>query len=195
MAEPPGLGGTRGHTRRRTSRSSGVALWCRQIGVSIPDLEFVDEWTLPVRPESGSGAPTQMVDACYAVGSDLRWRRYGAELDIDHLKWTLSLHETGTVQLGVNSRRPRRRVRGEADGVRALGIQRYTVSLHMDLTLAEATVVIADIVQTELAGYPPWVQWPIEEKRLLLPVVVEGEAVWRDPRTGRSVAPIGELTA
>lgn len=126
-------------------------MWCRQIGVSIPDLEFVDEWTLPVRPESGSGAPTQMVDACYAVGSDLRWRRYGADLDIDHLEWTLSLHETGTVQLGVNSRRPRRRIRSGADGVRELGIQRYTVSLHMDLTLAEATVVIADIAQTELA--------------------------------------------
>ncbi|MBY6686577.1 hypothetical protein HQ305_13520 [Rhodococcus sp. BP-149] len=65
----------------------------------------------------------------------------------------------------------------------------------MDLSLAEATVVIADIVQTELAGYPPWVEWPVEEKRLLWPTVVDGEAVWRDPRTDRAVAPIGLLAA
>ncbi|MBM7415548.1 hypothetical protein JOE30_003807 [Rhodococcus sp. PvP016] len=32
------------------------------------DLELVDEWTLLLLPESGSGAPTQMVDARFAVG-------------------------------------------------------------------------------------------------------------------------------
>ncbi|KQU28303.1 MULTISPECIES: hypothetical protein [unclassified Rhodococcus (in: high G+C Gram-positive bacteria)] len=60
-----------------------------------PDLEYVDEWTLPLLPDSGMGAPTQMVDACVAVGSDLHWRRSGAHLDLDRLRWTLSLHETG----------------------------------------------------------------------------------------------------
>ncbi|WP_176225016.1 hypothetical protein [Rhodococcus sp. 1168] len=49
-------------------------------------------------------------------------------------------------------------------------------------------------MQTELAGDPLWVQWPIVEKRLLSPTVVGGEAVWRDPRTDRSVSPIGQLT-
>ncbi len=159
----------------------------------FPDLEFVDEWTLPLLPESGLGAPTQMVDACFSVGSDLRWRRYGANLDIDRIQWTLSLHETGVVQLGVNSSGPRPGVKSNSEDDRMIDIERYTVALHVGLTLAEATVEIADIVQTELAGYFPWVEWPVEEKRLLLPTVVDGEAVWRDPRTGRSVARIGEL--
>ncbi|QCB51608.1 hypothetical protein E5720_18835 [Rhodococcus sp. PAMC28707] len=67
--------------------------------------------------------------------------------------------------------------------------------LHIDQLLEEATVVVADAVQTELAGYPPFVQWPIEEKRLLLPVARAGAAIWRDPRTDRSVAEIGLLKA
>ncbi|KQU07290.1 hypothetical protein ASG56_07115 [Rhodococcus sp. Leaf7] len=159
------------------------------------DLEYVDEWTLPLLPESGTGAPTQMVDACFAVGSDLHWRRSGAHLDLDRLRWTLSLHETGVVGLGVNSSGPRRRVKVTSVDERTVGISLYTVALHMDLSLAEATVVIADIVQTELAGYPPWVEWPVEEKRLLWPTVVDGEAVWRDPRTDREIAPIGLLAA
>lgn len=159
-----------------------------------PDLEFVDQWTLPLLPESGLGAPTQMVDACFAVGLDLRWRRQGAYLDLDRLRWTLSLHETGVVQLGVNSSGPRPRAKTDSEDDKTLGIELYTVALHVGQTLAEATVVIADIMQTELAGYPPWVEWPIEEKRLLLPTVVDEEAVWRDPRTDRSVAPIGLLT-
>ncbi|WP_328810744.1 hypothetical protein [Rhodococcus sp. NBC_00294] len=160
-----------------------------------PDLEYVDEWTFPLLPDSGMGAPTQMVDACVAVGSDLHWRRSGAHLDLDRLRWTLSLHETGVVGLGVNSSGPRPRLKASNVDERTLGIARYTVDLHMDLSLAEATVVIADIVQTELAGYPPWVEWPVEEKRLLWPTVVDGEAVWRDPRTDRAVAPIGLLAA
>ncbi|OZD55961.1 hypothetical protein [Rhodococcus sp. 06-1460-1B] len=43
-------------------------------------------------------------------------------------------------------------------------------------------------------GYYPFIQWPIQEKRLLLPVVCDGTAVWRDPRTDLTVAEIGLLT-
>ncbi|MBY6365669.1 hypothetical protein [Rhodococcoides corynebacterioides] len=156
--------------------------------------EFVDEWTLPLLPESGLGAPTQMVDACFAVGSDLRWRRHGANLDIDRLQWTISVLETGDIHLGVHSDgpRPRARVRANSNDDRTVGVT-VGAGLHMDQSLADATVLVADIVQTKLAGYPPWIQWPIEEKRLLLPTIVDGEAMWRDPRTDRSVASIGLL--
>ncbi|WP_328812418.1 hypothetical protein [Rhodococcus sp. NBC_00297] len=161
----------------------------------FPVFEYVDEWTLPLLPENGGGAPTQIVDACFAVGLDLRWRRYGARLDLNRLQWTLSLLETGDVHLGVRLEGPDSDVDPSAgDDDRTLDFSVGGVGLHMDQTLPEAMVVVADIMQTELAGYPPWIQWPIEDKRLLLPTIIDGEAVWRDPRTNRSVAPIGQLT-
>ncbi|MBY6540325.1 hypothetical protein HQ325_16750 [Rhodococcus sp. BP-349] len=160
-----------------------------------PDLEFVDEWTFPLLSESRTGVPDHMVDACFAVGSDLRWRRNGAYIDLDRLWWTLSLHESGAFQLGLDSSGPRPRVTSDTEGDRYLGICLYTVALHRDLTLAEATVEIADIVQAELTGYPPWVHWPSKDKRILFPKLVDGEAVWQDPRDGTLVARIGELTA
>lgn len=50
--------------------------------------------------------------------------------------------------------------------------------LHMNQAPAVSTVVIADINETELAGHPAWIRWPTEDKRLLVPMVVDGVALW-----------------
>lgn len=151
-------------------------------------FECVEEWRLPFVPDSGHGAPTRIVDACGAVGRDLYCRKHGSEQHIERSEWTIALMETGHCHVGLepvpHHRRPAlEQFRGFSFG-----------ALHIDQTLAEATVVVVDSVQGELAGYYPFIQWPIQEKRLLLPVVRDGTAVWRDPRTDLTVAEIGLLT-
>ncbi|MGB7234437.1 MAG: hypothetical protein WBD41_00520 [Rhodococcus sp. (in: high G+C Gram-positive bacteria)] len=153
------------------------------------DFDCVEEWALPLVPSSGEGAPTHIVDACGAVGRDLHHRRYGPDVDIAVAVWTISLHEEGNCHVGL---RP-----GARHSVpNAYPLHSFSFGgTHIDQALETATVIIADAVQGELAGYPPHIQWPIEEKRLLLPTVRDGQAIWRDPRTDRHVAEIGFLSS
>lgn len=147
-----------------------------------PIIEYVEEWELPLVPTSGHGAPTQIVDACGAVGRDLHHRRHGPAIDLGSALWTVSLMEDGWCHVGLD--------RSASSSVSfAFG------GTHIDQSLEDATVRIADAVQTELAGHPPYVQWPIEERRLLLPSVRDGVAVWRDPRTDDKVCDIGLLAS
>ncbi|MDI9917748.1 hypothetical protein [Rhodococcus sp. IEGM 1379] len=155
----------------------------------IQAFEYVDVWRVPLVPTSGDGAPTQIVDACSAVGSDLHCRRHGPDVYLENAVWTISLLETGDCHIGLE---PGPRPRHKTAGVEPLKSFSFG-GLHIDQSLAEATVLIADTVQGELAGYPPFIQWPIEEKRLLMPLVRDGRAIWRDPRTDRQVAEIGLL--
>lgn len=154
-----------------------------------PIHEYVEEWRLPLVPSSGEGAPVQIVDACGAVGRDLHDRRYGPDVDLTGALWTISLLEDGNIHVGFDTSLRVTRSSSSDDALRSFSFG----GPHIDQALDAATVMIADAVQGELAGYPPYIQWPIEEKRLLLPVVRNGAAVWRDPRTHETVAEIGLL--
>lgn len=153
-----------------------------------PMYEYVEQWRLPFVPNSGHGAPTQIVDACGAVGRDLYCRKHGPDEHLERSVWTIALLETGDCHVGLESgpwhEAP------ELEHFRGFSFG----GLHIEQSLADATVVVADSVQGELAGYYPYIQWPIQEKRLLLPVVRDGTAVWRDPRTDLIVSAIGLLS-
>ncbi|OZD01268.1 hypothetical protein CH275_21420 [Rhodococcus sp. 06-235-1A] len=153
-----------------------------------PIHEYVEEWRLPFVPDSGDGAPTQIVDACGAVGRDLYCRKHGTDEHIERSQWTIALLESGDCHVGLEP----------GPWHAPVGLEQFRGftfgAVHIDQSIADATVVIADAVQGELAGYYPYIQWPIQEKRLLLPVVRDGTAVWRDPRTDLIIAEIGLLT-
>lgn len=58
---------------------------------------------------------------------------------------------------------------------------------------AGTSPLIAGEVQDELAGGFPYVHWPIEKDRFLMPSLRDGRAVWLVRSADRIVSEIGEL--
>ncbi|MDJ0110388.1 hypothetical protein ACQR36_22015 [Rhodococcus erythropolis] len=58
---------------------------------------------------------------------------------------------------------------------------------------AGTSPLIAGEVQDELAGGFPYVHWPIEKDRFLMPSLRDGRAVWVVRSADRIVSEIGEL--
>lgn len=129
--------------------------------------------------DPGFAAPDAWLAAIAAVARDLRCRQYGREFDVDWLMWELSVFDDWSVG-----------VAGQARGLGGFGLRSFVSTL--DTPAAEATVWIADMVQTDLAGYES-IQWPSRGKRMLEPRLAGGDAVWIDTESGKSVAAIGGL--
>jgi len=67
------------------------------------------------------------------------------------------------------------------------------VGPHIEQPAHELRALIAGEVQDELAAGFPFVHWPIEKDRFLMPSLRDGRAVWVVRSTDRIVAEIGEL--
>lgn len=81
-------------------------------------------------------------------------------------------------------------------GTRGSGAFTFGVAHRLDAETAEATVRLADAVQTDLAGYE-YTLWPVYERfgtavRTLAPELRDGTAVWVT-RDGEVYAEIGSL--
>ncbi|MFD3506551.1 hypothetical protein [Nocardia sp. NPDC058666] len=130
-------------------------------------------------PGPGIDAPRPWVDAVVAVARDLRYLRHGREIDLDRLTWELSIGAEYHVGIGFSERS-------------TSGIGGFSGGMSMDADFCDAAVWVADLTQTELAGYE-FVQWPSRGHNLLRPRGIDGQPVWADPNTDRAVCAIGEL--
>ncbi|MFD3704034.1 hypothetical protein ACFWUP_12865 [Nocardia sp. NPDC058658] len=131
-------------------------------------------------PGPGIDAPRAWVDAVVAVAHDLRYLRHGREIDPDSLTWEISIGADYDVGIGFSWRS-------------TSGIGGFSGNgMSMDAAFCDAAVWVADLTQTELAGYE-FVQWPSHGHNLLRPRRVDGQPVWADPRTNHAVCAIGEL--
>ncbi len=54
-------------------------------------------------------------------------------------------------------------------------------------------MLIAGEVQDQLASGMPFVQWPIDEQRMLMPTCRDGHAVWVARSSDHVIAEIGAL--
>ncbi|MFF0818104.1 hypothetical protein ACFYVR_23515 [Rhodococcus sp. NPDC003318] len=130
----------------------------------------------------GIDPPAVWVDAIVAVGRDLQCFRYGREVNPDQLVWELSVGSGNDVRIGWT---------GTA-GISGFTFCGGTDAMVADASFAEAARSVADIAQTELAGYD-FIQWPSQGRHLLHARRVDGVAVWFDRHTDRVVASIGAL--
>jgi hypothetical protein len=155
--------------------------------------EYVEVWEFSIIPGGlTSKCPENIVSACRAVGRDLMCRRYGRNLDLEFYTWKVSLLDTGDIHIQLNKgvgRRRKIRDRSISQDFGGVGFG----GIRDDQNVSDATASIAEGVQDNLAGYS-FVQWPAEEKRLLVPRIILGKAVWVDPRRVENVvAEIGHL--
>ncbi|WP_307829601.1 hypothetical protein [Antrihabitans stalagmiti] len=154
--------------------------------LSIPFGDDVLGWQFPMfAPIGASDAPPGWVRALEAVGRDLQFLRYGRDVDLSPLHWTLKIDEDYNVGIGWIAA-------GKIKG--GFGAFETGGALPWDAPAAEAMVWIADLTQTELAGYQS-IQWPSRGWQLLLPRLIDGVAMWVDPHGDVPVAAIGELGA
>jgi hypothetical protein len=144
------------------------------------------DWRFPMNSAIGAtDAPPGLVSAFEAVGRDLQYLRYGRDVDLSPLHWTLRIDEHYFVSIGWVAV-------GKIKG--GFGGFERGEDMPFDASAAEATVWIADLTQTELAGYED-IQWPSRGWQLLLPRLIDGVAMWVDPHGDVPVAAIGELGA
>lgn len=137
-------------------------------------------WQFSVGNEPPDDLPVAWASATRAVAGDLGCRRNGRRIGFDNVMWKIA-SDNGWVCVGFA-------LGGDAD---ANAYQRCN-SFRLDTTVAQATVWLADDVQSELAGYE-FVQWPIAGTRVLVPLIIDNHATWVDPKTDAVIAPIGAL--
>ncbi|MGG7100109.1 hypothetical protein [Rhodococcus sp. 24CO] len=156
----------------------------------MPDIDYVGVWSFPIMgSDMPEGAPTNVVEACQAVGRDLQCRWHGPDTYIENCLWTISLLDDGYCHLALDAGpRPKHKSAGTSP-LRGFGFG----GPHIEQSVLELTVLITGEVQDELAG--GFVQWPIEEQRLLMPSLRGGKAVWVVRSTDRVIAEIGTLCA
>jgi hypothetical protein len=140
-------------------------------------------WLVPLGTSPPDDLPEWWAFAVAAVSHDLGLRRHGRTIDLDHVVWNLASDADGSMYIGV--------VMASVGDLEPQWPGR-TAGFLVETIAAQAAVWMAETVQDELAGYE-FVQWPIHGQRLLLPRIVDGAAVWVDPSSGISVAPVGGL--
>jgi len=156
----------------------------------VPDERYLNVWTFPIAgPDGPHDAPANMVSACHAVGRDLQCRWHGPDTYVQNCLWTVSVLDSGHCHLFLAAGpRPRRKTAGTTT-LKSLGFG----GLHIEQSVQELTVFIAGEVQDQLAGGMPFVQWPINEQRLLMPTLRDGNPVWVARSADRVIADIGAL--
>lgn len=156
----------------------------------MPEAHYLKVWTFPITgPDAPVEAPEQIVDACHAVGRDLQCRWHGLDTYMQNCMWTVSLLDTGYCHIALEAGpRPRHKTAGTAQ-LRGFEFG----GPHIEQSTQELTVLIAGEVQDQLAGGVPFVQWPIEEQRLLMASFRDGHAVWVARSSDRVIAEIGSL--
>ena len=185
--------------RPRLCPSHFSALCCRRLGgllscdpgaMFVPDERYLNVWTFPIAgPDAPHDAPANMVGACHAVGRDLQCRWHGPDTYVQNCLWTVSVLDSGHCHLLLAAGpRPRRKTVGTTT-LKSLGFG----GLHIEQSVQELTVFIAGEVQDQLAGGMPFVQWPINEQRLLMPTLRDGNPVWVARSADRVIADIGAL--
>ncbi|MDI9904117.1 hypothetical protein [Rhodococcus sp. IEGM 1406] len=156
----------------------------------LPDFDYVGVWSFPIMgPDAPDDAPANVVEACQAVGRDLQCRWHGPDTYMQNCVWTVSMLDDGQCHLALDAGP---RPKGKSAGTSPL-ISVRVVGPHIEQPVQELTALIAGEVQDELAGGFPFVHWPIEKDRLLMPTLRGGRAVWVVRSADRIVSEIGEL--
>lgn len=156
----------------------------------VPEVNYLKVWTFPIAgPDAPDDAPANLVGACHAVGRDLQCRWHGPDTYVQNCLWTVSLVEDGYCHLRLEAGpRPRHKTAGTTT-LKSMGFG----GPHIKQSLQELTVLIAGEVQDQLACGMPFVQWPIDGQRLLMPFLRDGRPVWVAPSFDRMIAEIGAL--
>ncbi len=137
----------------------------------LPEVNYVNVWTFPITgPKVPDDAPANVVGACHAVGRDLQCRWHGPDTYMQNCLWTVSLLDTRHCHLTLEAGpRPRHKTAGSTT------LKRFGFGgLHTEQPAQELTVLIGGEVQDQLAGGMPFVQWPIDGHRLLMPSCRDG---------------------
>ena len=165
-------------------------LSCDPGAMFVPDEHYLNVWTFPIAgPDAPHDAPANIVGACHAVGRDLQCRWHGPDTYVQNCLWTVSVLDSGHCHLLLAAGpRPRCKTVGTTT-LKSLGFG----GLHIEQSVQELTVFIAGEVQDQLAGGMPFVQWPINEQRLLMPTLRDGNPVWVARSADRVIADIGAL--
>lgn len=140
---------------------------------------MLDERGADFYEHPGLDLPPAWMSAVEVVARDLHCHRYGRPVQVDRLIWEFMIDGDYFVAIGWQGPRLGGFSRGEG--------------LTMDASFEDASVWVADVVQTELAGYE-FIQWPSLGRHLFLPRLRDGRAVWIDPHTDTAVAHIGKLS-
>lgn len=134
-------------------------------------------------------APENVVSGCRVVGRDLSCCRAGRNLDLENYTWRVALLGSGYCHLSIlpgGRGKPRdKTISREFGGVGFGGV-------HVTQEMYEMLYLIAEGVQDNLAGYSA-VQWPVNERGILFPKIIERQAVWVRSSTGEIFCPIGSL--
>ncbi|NHP13784.1 hypothetical protein G8767_09500 [Rhodococcus sp. IC4_135] len=156
----------------------------------MPDFDYVKVWSFPIMgPDAPDDAPTNVVEACQAVGRDLQCRWHGPDTYMQNCVWTVSMLDDGQCHLALDAGpRPKHKSAGTSS---LIGIR--CVEPHVEQSAQELRALIAGEVQDELAGGFPFVHWPIEKNGFLMPSLRDGRAVWVVRSSNRIVSEIGEL--
>ncbi|MFD4369806.1 hypothetical protein [Rhodococcus sp. NPDC058521] len=156
----------------------------------MPGANYVDVWKFSITgPDSPDNAPENIVDACQAVGRDLQCRWHGPDTYMQNCMWTVSALDTGYCNIALEAgTRPRHKSAGTTT-LRGFGFG----GPHIEQSIQDFTVLIAGEVQDQLAGGFPFVQWPIEGRRLLTPTSRDGRPVWVSTGSDRTISEIGSL--
>jgi hypothetical protein len=137
-------------------------------------------WQFPIGDDPPADLPAEWASATRAVTRDLGCGRHGRAIGFHNVMWKIAADD-GSVCVGFA-------VTGDAD-VRAY---QRSLGYRLNTTAAQATVWMADDVQYELTGYE-FVEWPIVDRRILVPQIIGDQAAWVDPKTEIVIARIGEL--
>lgn len=137
-------------------------------------------WQFLVGNDPPDDLPPAWAFAARAVTRDLGCRRHGRSVSFDNVMWKITA-DGGSVCVGFA-------LAGDAD----VSPYKRCRDYRLGTTAAQATVWMADDVQYELAGYE-FVQWPIADRHVLVPQIIDDRAVWVDPKTNAAIAKIGEL--
>jgi len=156
----------------------------------MPEESYLKVWEFPITgPDTSGEAPEHVVAACHAVGRDLQCRWHRPDTYTQNCVWTISLVGTGLGHIALKAGpRPRHKTEGTSP-LRGFGFG----ETDLDQSAQKLTVLIAGEVQDQLAGGMPYVQWPIDTQRLLMPSLRDGHAVWVARSSDRVVAEIGTL--
>ena len=152
-------------------------------------------WRFPVFEEPPRpGAPPAWAGALVALARDLRCCHRRATVRWDGVCWELAIHPDG-VLLAWDPAPPGIARPGDRLGEIGGGRQVFGRGLAPQLPAVEATVWVANTVQTALLRQLR-VPWPCrDEAAVWVPRIRDRRSCWVDPHTGRTVAAIGELTA
>jgi hypothetical protein len=137
-------------------------------------------WQFLIGDDSSADLPAAWATATRAVTRDPGCRRYRWPITFTNVGWCFLACDEA-VAVGFE-------LAGDAD----VGAYQRCLGYRLETTAVQALVWLADDVQYELAGYE-FVQWPIAEQRILIPRIIDNQAVWVDSSIDTVIAPIGEL--